>query len=137
MNEKCLKCVSEKSQDNYCWHDICERFGPEEVESFGNPQASYSFDEFRIWKRKTDGALFYGTDSGCSCLSPFEEERFETISSLSPITPNSWGAFKSDFENYAKHSLGEYDGGYRYLEPHKVTETLDAIRGMLYATEAA
>ena len=36
-----------------------------------DPSADYSFDMFVVW---TDGKrLFYDTDSGCSCPTPFDE----------------------------------------------------------------
>ncbi|MFJ8394364.1 hypothetical protein [Streptomyces sp. NPDC094144] len=34
---------------------------------------SYEFSMFVAWQRVADGAVFYGTDSGCSCPSPFED----------------------------------------------------------------
>lgn len=33
---------------------------------------SYQFDLFVVWQRESDGAFFWGRDSGCSCPSPFE-----------------------------------------------------------------
>jgi hypothetical protein len=33
---------------------------------------SYEFDMFVIWKKLDDNTLWYDTDSGCSCPSPFD-----------------------------------------------------------------
>lgn len=33
----------------------------------------YDFDMLVVWQRIEDGALFWSTDSGCSCPSPFED----------------------------------------------------------------
>ncbi len=49
-----------------------EQYGMEIVVQLDDPDASYSFDMFVVWMRRSDGELFYGTDSGCSCPSPFE-----------------------------------------------------------------
>ncbi|MFE6493402.1 hypothetical protein [Streptomyces sp. NPDC057748] len=32
----------------------------------------YEFSMLVVWRRTEDGVLFWGTDSGCSCPSPFE-----------------------------------------------------------------
>jgi hypothetical protein len=140
MSDKnCIECAKKTEDDYYCFHGICERFGLSPVASFDDPKASYSFDSFEIYKRDSDGALFYATDSGCSCPTPFKASRFGTIDALGRITPNSWGQFKIDLENYAKHTSDDVDSydSYRYIEASKVSETLDIVRGLLYAKEAA
>ena len=64
-------------------YDDADKFGLELFEEINDDHADYTFDDFVIWKRLTDGALLYGTDSGCSCPSPFEEQ---TAASLTKIT---------------------------------------------------
>lgn len=59
------------------WNDPDMYYQPEafDLEILGqlnDPQASYSFDDFVVWQHK-DGRIFYGSDSGCSCPSPFED----------------------------------------------------------------
>lgn len=83
----CLKCTPENREDGYCFHDIADALGLEIIASFDDPQSSYSFDEFVIFRRLSDGALFWGADSGCSCPEPFEEVK--SCDDLSAITPNS------------------------------------------------
>lgn len=60
-----------------------EKFGLEIFEHIEDDHASYSFDDFVIWKRLEDGKLFYLTDSGCSCPSPFESYG---VTDLLPVT---------------------------------------------------
>jgi hypothetical protein len=31
----------------------------------------YEFDKLVVWRRDEDGVMFWATDSGCSCPSPF------------------------------------------------------------------
>lgn len=57
-------------------------FGLEIFEQIDDDHSSYSFDDFVIWKRLEDGKLFYATDSGCSCPSPFEDTK---IADLIPV----------------------------------------------------
>lgn len=44
---------------------------------------SYEFDIFAVWRKVADGSLWYATDSGCSCPSPFEST---TLADLQPFT---------------------------------------------------
>jgi hypothetical protein len=129
--EKCYEEVVAKKREpseSYCFHDIGERFGLEVVASFDDPQASYSFDEFVIWQRKKDGALFYGEDSGCSCPSPFENVK--SIADLTPITEgDSFKSFERDFAAYCAHAV--YEGSYRYVEAHIESETVTKVRDLL------
>lgn len=34
---------------------------------------SYEFCKLVVWRRDADGAMFWATDQGCSCPSPFED----------------------------------------------------------------
>lgn len=49
-----------------------EAFGLTPVAEMDEDDASYSFDLFVVWKHNT-GNLYWGTDVGCSCPSPFED----------------------------------------------------------------
>jgi len=66
-------------------------------ETFDDPEAGYGFNMFVVWKHK-DGRLFYATDSGCSCPSPFEY--YNKIEDLTAITRAGFESFKSDFESW-------------------------------------
>lgn len=49
-----------------------EAFGLTPIGELNDPEASYSFYDFIVWKHE-DGRIFYASDSGCSCPSPFED----------------------------------------------------------------
>ena len=51
---------------------------------------SYEFDYFVVWKA-SDGTLFYGEDSGCSCPTPFED-----IKSFRILTDDNWAEFHDE-----------------------------------------
>ena len=61
-----------------------EKFGLEVVAAFERPDLSWEFDMFVIWRHVETGQLYYGSDSGCSCPSPFET--FTTVDRLTPGT---------------------------------------------------
>lgn len=48
-----------------------EKYGLELVVEVELAEPCYSFDTLAVWKNK-DGQFYLGTDSGCSCPSPFE-----------------------------------------------------------------
>lgn len=66
-----------------------EKFGLTIVKEIEDPNASYSFDMFILW-RDGSGRLLWATDSGCSCPTPFE---FLGVSDLSVLTDETWAAF--------------------------------------------
>ena len=55
---------------------------------------SCEFDTAIIFRRKTDGALLWATDSGCSCPIPFEGQKAEELEPLSRDLVRLW--FKDD-----------------------------------------
>ncbi len=50
-------------------HEAC---GLEKLIEYGDPEASYSFDDFMVFKDKETGDIYCANDSGCSCPTPFE-----------------------------------------------------------------
>ncbi|TVZ01222.1 hypothetical protein EAS64_33630 [Trebonia kvetii] len=50
-----------------------EAFGLEIVATVEDEYASYSFTTFVILRDPATGEVFYASDSGCSCPSPFED----------------------------------------------------------------
>jgi hypothetical protein len=50
-----------------------ERYGLVEVYEC-DVADSYEFDKFVVWFMPQTSELFWGSDSGCSCPSPFENE---------------------------------------------------------------
>lgn len=60
-----------------------ESFGLEIV--FSDDQGgAYQFDMFVVWESE-DGTLYYATDSGCSCPSPFN--RITEVDQLEKVSP--------------------------------------------------
>jgi hypothetical protein len=75
-----------------------EQYGLKVVMEFDDPDASYSFDKFVIWMRISDGEIFYGQDSGCSCPSPFENvSGVESLSRLGDMK-----SFRDEFISWGK-----------------------------------
>ena len=56
-------------------------------------EPEYDFDMTIVWKRISDGALFWASDSGCSCPSPFED--YSGIGDLTPLTQATFGELES------------------------------------------
>jgi hypothetical protein len=64
----------------------------------------WSFDLLRFYVRPADGAVLYGTDSGCSCPSPFEIFR---VGDLKETTLKR-------VEDVAREYGSESEGGWGY-----------------------
>lgn len=58
---------------------------------------SYEFNKLLIWKNLEDNTLWYGTDSGCSCPTPFDN--FDE-SCMTKIESHSLSYFESDLKGY-------------------------------------
>jgi hypothetical protein len=59
------------------------KLGLEIVGEADDELADYSFDKFVVW-RDQQGRLYYASDSGCSCPSPFED--YKKVSDLTKAT---------------------------------------------------
>lgn len=51
---------------------------------------AYEFDILALWRRESDGAILIGTDSGCSCPSPFEDQSVKDLEIATPEAINEW-----------------------------------------------
>lgn len=108
-------------------------YSPEEhgLEILGEVEEDpdYSFNKFVVWRRKSDGALFYASDSGCSCPSPFED--YTSVESLKAITKQTDKTFESDLQTWARgYETKEYRDGVSQADLDsltvKVREALNA-----------
>lgn len=54
-------------------------YGLEEVAQIDYSDGCYQFDYRVVWRRKSDGKLLSGRDRGCSCPSPFEDQKIEDL----------------------------------------------------------
>lgn len=77
------------------WRDDAELI----ADLWGGEQ--YEWDLLEVWRRKSDGRLFYYADGGCSCNSPYDGVR--GWDDLSPLT--SIDQFRSELYS----SLGTAD----------------------------
>lgn len=65
---------------------------------------SYEFDMFVIWT-KEDGTLWWATDLGCSCPTPFEDVREGDLNS---ITLENFDNFDSELKGHRNMSIDDY-----------------------------
>lgn len=73
-----------------------EAFGLTLLGSVDRYEPDYSFDIVAVWYHE-DGRLFVGSDSGCSCPSPFEDS-----TSLADLTEvQGWGELQSRLQELA------------------------------------
>ena len=72
----------------------------QEIEEGG---LSYEFHILALWRETATGALFFGTDSGCSCPSPWEST---SESDLTPITRETFDEFERAVNDFPA-DLGE------------------------------
>ena len=66
---------------------------------------SYEFDIFAIWKKVDDNTLWYASDSGCSCPTPFEN--IDCLNDLTPITKETLYNFNEAIKNHNNISQSE------------------------------
>lgn len=66
---------------------------------------SYEFDIFCIWKQEETGNLYWDSDSGCSCPSPFDNG--DNGHDLKPITKDTFYNFDQALKNH--YSINDND----------------------------
>lgn len=87
-------------------------YNPEklDLEIFGTLEAdlSYEFDILLVVKDKESGKLFYATDSGCSCPTPFEDFYYhmDGETNLEPLNKNTFEDFKNEVKNHHNYEWG-------------------------------
>src|SRR2546422_760467 len=69
---------------------------------------SYEFDMFVVWADR-EGNLFYATDQGCSCPSPFED--YHSVADLTPISgPDGFRSFQEALDSWNSSDTWIEDG---------------------------
>lgn len=68
---------------------------------------SYEFDMLVVWKKLDDNTLWYDTDSGCSCPSPFDNG--DHGHDLKSITKKTLHAFDEALKNHYNISTEQYN----------------------------
>lgn len=79
-------------------YDNPEKFDLKIVGSIHDPAADYSFNDLIVWQYK-DGRVFYASDSGCSCPSPFED--YQSMDELTEVSAVTWNEFQEAVEQHA------------------------------------
>lgn len=81
-----------------------EKFGLELLGSIDDPNADWDFDIFALWRHKETGVVYYGSDSGCSCPSPFEY--YHSLSDLNVLddSPGSWETFEESVKDWCGYA---------------------------------
>ena len=91
-----------------------ESYGLEVFKVLNEPNMSYEFNMFVIWVDRKERKLFYGTDSGCSCPSPFEG--VQSIQELFEL--KDLKAFEDEL-----HSWGD-----SFLDAQEISSVIDEVR---------
>lgn len=65
---------------------------------------SYEFDMLVIWRKLDDNTLWYATDAGCSCPTPFDPGRHD----LEQITKETFFGFDNALKNHSGIDASEY-----------------------------
>lgn len=60
-----------------------ELLGLETIYEIEEPNLSYEFNTFVLWRETATGILYWAQDSGCSCPTPFEN--YCKVSNLNQI----------------------------------------------------
>lgn len=68
-------------------------------------EPSWSFDTFIVLREIETGKVYVGSDSGCSCPTPFEDHSFPQDF----IEVFSWEDVKREFNNALSYSDGSYE----------------------------
>lgn len=58
----------------------------------------YEFNTLVVWQETATKKLYYATDSGCSCPTPFED--YTTIDSLTPVNDQTRSNFENEVKNF-------------------------------------
>jgi hypothetical protein len=79
-----------------------EKFGLKIIGNLSWDDDAYQFDMTTVWQDITTGELFYASDSGCSCPSPFE-----MLTSRDVLTPPLKPLTLQGFIDYTGNRLGQ------------------------------
>jgi hypothetical protein len=93
-----------------------EKFGLKIIGNLSWDDDPYQFDMTTVWQDITTGELFYASDSGCSCPSPFE-----ALTSRDGLTPfnlqgfidytgNRLGRMKKDTHFHTSDDVAQVEG---------------------------
>lgn len=98
----------------------------ETVWQIDRSSGSYEFDYMTVFRDKATGKLYYGTDSGCSCPSPYES--VSSLADLEAITdaPDSLDSFVRAAKAFRRDS--------KYLKAEEVAQFIQKVKDAAGAT---
>lgn len=99
-----------KVEKQWSWNEDQPDTDYREVDSVDWEEEPYEFNMTRVYQQISTGDLFYATDMGCSCPSPFEDTE---ESDLTPIKR------MQDWYDHVNESVVEVDPeeGYQFPRP--------------------
>ncbi len=100
-----------------------EKLGLNQVAVIDEEGLSYEFNTFLVVQDKATGRVFYGTSSGCSCPTPFEEYHFNSADDTDLTEVTNGDSFTS-FQREAE--------GFRGSQPD-IEAAIDAVKSILKA----
>lgn len=89
--------------------------GYTQVAQVDRSDGDYQFDIVRVWRKNGDrNALYFESDSGCSCPCPFEDN---TVEGLERFTKRSWKYFEESVNSgYGGCPAGDIEAFLRNVE---------------------
>lgn len=89
--------------DEISWYDNVyndpEKFGLEIVNEIG--EYGYDWSLLVVWRRLSDGALFWDTDAGCSCNSGWSG--VQNVSDLRELNSKTWSEFEQGVREFSDY----------------------------------
>lgn len=83
---------------------------------------SYEYNMFVVWKKLDDGSLWWDTDSGCSCPTPFSNS--DHGHDLKPVTLDNFNNFDSELKGHNSLDSSRYreirNNVRKYLKEHEM-----------------
>lgn len=99
-----------------------EQYGLETIGEIDWSDGNYQFNLTVVWKRTSDGKFVYGNDLGCSCPSPFEDTRVDSLTVLRKR--GGLTDFKKHLEERQAEDLDWHGAGYREREIAELLERM-------------
>lgn len=102
-----------------------EKFGLK-IEYEADAGGSYEFDKLVLWSRLSDSGILMGTDSGCSCPSPFDGDGLDDLDVATPEAINEWFDSPKHSPRRDKLGAGERQDALSVLDVKVNTMNLDS-----------
>lgn len=106
-----------------------ENVGLELIGALDEPDLSYEYNTLIAVNHKESGRVFWASNSGCSCPTPFEDFYFNgpDENNLEEVKLHNWSAFIASVKSW---SLG-YDGETAKVPQHERDAFIDDVLRVL------